>query len=122
MNFSWQPLWTFVGSLTNASVTLFLLIALAGLVSFKRCRYFGNTAPFIVAVLLLLLRSGAGQNFPWLWALPFLFAFLGGVFADLLESRQRKQFIAVTLLLLVTNTILCLMALPAIAYGSVWTR
>ena len=30
---------------------------------------------------------------PWLWALPFLFTFLGGVFADALETRYRKLFL-----------------------------
>ncbi len=30
---------------------------------------------------------------PWLWALPFLLTFVGGVFADALETRQRRLFL-----------------------------
>ena len=53
---------------------------------------------------------------PWLWALPFLFTFLGGVFADVLESRYRKLFLALTALILVTQAALCLTLLPGIAH------
>jgi hypothetical protein len=54
---------------------------------------------------------------PWLWALPFLFTFLGGVYADVLESsRYRKLFLALTGLILVTQGLLCLAVLPAIAH------
>ena len=56
----------------------------------RRARYFGNTAPLLVAVLCLALALAAptfpGQGF-LLVAMPFLFAFVAGVFADLLEMR-----------------------------------
>jgi hypothetical protein len=57
-----------------------------------RARYFGNTAPLLVALLCLLLGLGAphyqGLGFQ-LVALPFLFVFVSGVCADLLETKQR---------------------------------
>lgn len=69
-----------------------LPVALIVYSSWKRARYFGNTAPLIIAALLLVLILGApsfpGQGFH-LTLLVFLFVFAGGVFADLLESRQR---------------------------------
>jgi hypothetical protein len=52
---------------------------------------------------------------PWLWALPFLFTFLGGVFADVLETRQRKMFLALSGVLLVAQAALCVLVLPGIA-------
>jgi hypothetical protein len=30
---------------------------------------------------------------PWLWALPLLFTFTGGVWADALETRWRRAFL-----------------------------
>ena len=57
-----------------------------------RARYFGNTAPLLVALLCLLLGLGAphyqGLGFQ-LVALPFLFVFVSGICADLLETKQR---------------------------------
>lgn len=56
----------------------------------KRTRYFGNTAPLLIAALLLVLALGApdfpGQAFH-LAVLVFLFVFVSGVFADLLETQ-----------------------------------
>ncbi len=86
-------------SYRNAIQTIFVsspptMVALPGaLVAYfgwKRTRYFGNTAPLLVAVLLIILSLGA-PNFPGqgfhLTALVFLFVFVSGVFADLLETR-----------------------------------
>jgi hypothetical protein len=52
---------------------------------------------------------------PWLWGLPFLFTFLGGVFADVLEMRQRKMFLVLSGAVLLTQAMICLTLLPAIA-------
>jgi hypothetical protein len=68
-----------------------LPVALIAYLGWKRSRYFGNTAPLLIAVLLLILALGA-PNFPGqgfhLATLVFLFVFVSGVFADLLESQQ----------------------------------
>jgi hypothetical protein len=57
-----------------------------------RTRYFGNTAPLLVAVAFLLLGIAhphvAGAGFI-LAAFPFLFLFVSGVLADLLETPER---------------------------------
>jgi hypothetical protein len=44
---------------------------------------------------------------PWFWAMPFLFTFVGGVFADALESKQRKMFLALTIGVVLTQAALC---------------
>ena len=65
--------------------------------AWPRTRYFGNTAPLLVAVLFLLLGMAhphvAGAGF-LLAAVPFLFIFVSGVLADLLETRCRAFVMA----------------------------
>jgi len=76
---------------------LALPVALIAYFGWKRTRYFGNTAPLLIAVLLLILALGA-PNFPGqgfhLTMLVFLFVFVAGVFADLLETQQRLLVMA----------------------------
>ena len=59
--------------------------------AWKRARYFGNTAPLLMSALFLVLALAApmfpGQGFQ-LAGLVFLFVFVAGVFADLIETRQ----------------------------------
>jgi putative effector of murein hydrolase LrgA (UPF0299 family) len=61
-------------------------------VAWRRSRYFGNTAPLLVAVLFFALGMAhphsAGAGF-LLAAIPFLFIFVSGVMADLMETRYR---------------------------------
>jgi hypothetical protein len=70
---------------------LALPVALLAYCGWKRTRYFGNTAPLLIAAVLLLLALGApdfpGKGFH-LAMLVFLFVFVGGLFADLLETEQ----------------------------------
>jgi hypothetical protein len=67
-------------------------IALVAYCASRRMRYFGNTAPLLVAILFVFLGF-ASPHFPGLGfrllVLPFLFLFVAGVIADLLETRQR---------------------------------
>jgi hypothetical protein len=69
---------------------LALPVAIIAYAGWKRTRYFGNTAPVLIAALVLILALGApdfpGQGFH-LTVLVFLFVFVSGVFADLLETR-----------------------------------
>ena len=68
-----------------------------------------------MALLLFPLVTTQVVSSPWLWALPFLFTFLGGVFADALETRYRKMFLILTGSILVTQAFICFSVLPAIA-------
>lgn len=71
---------------------LALPITLATYFRWRRARYFGNTAPLLVAVLFVMLGIAhphtAGGGF-LLAAAPFLFVFVSGVLADLIETRHR---------------------------------
>ncbi|MBS1849508.1 MAG: hypothetical protein JST79_01235 [Acidobacteria bacterium] len=99
---------------------LALVPALAAYVAWPRARYFGNTAPLLVTGLFLLLSvsmphyPGAGFR---LMALPFLFVFLAGVSADLLETRYRDAVQAVLIGLLAAGAIWNLMALAQVPRG-----
>lgn len=94
---------------TAGAVSLILYVTI------RRSRYFGNTTPLLMLLGLAPLLTTQTVTAPWLWALPFLFTFIGGVFADALETRQRKLFLVLTGLTLVAQAASCLATLPAIA-------
>lgn len=81
----------------SPALTLALPVALITYAAWPRARYFGNTAPLLVAALCLLLGFASphyqGLGFQ-LVALPFLFVFIAGVCADLLETRSRALVLA----------------------------
>jgi hypothetical protein len=97
---------------SNACLVIAAALALLLYLTQKRSRYFGNTAPLLVALLLLPLMTTAVPSQPWLWALPFVFTFTGGVFADIYETRYRKLYLYLTAALLITQAGLCLASLP----------
>jgi hypothetical protein len=79
-----------IGS-SSPALVLALPVAIIAYLVWKRTRYFGNSAPLLIAALLFILAVGSpdfpGQGFH-LALLPFLFVFVAGIFADLLETRQ----------------------------------
>jgi hypothetical protein len=87
---------------------LALPVALITYFAWKRARYFGNTAPLLMAALFLILGLGApdfpGQGFQ-LAMLTFFFIFVSGVFADLIETRQSLFVMAALLGLLSASAI-----------------
>ena len=82
------------------AVTIYLL--------WPRTRYFGNTAPLLVAVILLFMAIGT-PHYPGLGfqlvAVPFLLVFVAGIAADLLETRHRNLVSACLWGLLTANAI-----------------
>ncbi len=95
-----------------------LIAAAVGLVLYagvKRSRYFGNTVPLLMAVAIAFLVTTQVRSVPWFWALPFLFTFIGGVFADALETRQRRLYVAMMAMVVVTQALACWAMLPGIA-------
>jgi hypothetical protein len=71
---------------------LLLPVAVATYLAWPRPRYFGNTAPLLLALLFIALGIAhprvAGAGF-LLASVPFLFIFVSGVFADLMETPYR---------------------------------
>ena len=85
----------------------------------RRARYFGNTAPLIMAGLFLLLRllspHASGSVFI-LTAVVFLFVFIAGIAADLLETKAAETITAVVVGLVAANAFWDLVALARIGH------
>ncbi|HWB33691.1 MAG TPA: hypothetical protein VG714_10995 [Acidobacteriaceae bacterium] len=91
------------------------VVALIAYASTRRSRYFGNTAPLLVVLALVTVVTTQVVSAPWIWALPFLLTFVGGVFADVLETKQRRMFLVLSGGILLTQALECLIALPQLA-------
>jgi hypothetical protein len=75
-------------------LVVLLIFALAAYGSWPRARYFGNTAPLITSFLTVLLFTLVPALHLWnpILGLSFVFVFIGGVSADLLETQARPTF------------------------------
>ena len=49
---------------------------------------------------------------PWLWSLPFLLTFLGGVFADAYESPHGRLALGAAGAIVLLQAVLCILSLP----------
>jgi hypothetical protein len=105
--FTTSALHRFIFTPANAGILVATLVALVLYATNRRSRYFGNTAPLLMVLALLFVYTTQVISAPWLWALPFLFTFIGGVFADALETRQRKLFLLLTASVVITQAALC---------------
>jgi hypothetical protein len=91
---------------TNIALLAMLVAALVTWTLWRRARYFGNTAPLIVAVAVVMFAPLFPGDDPWrLWipSVAFVFMFIGGVFADLLETRRSRLVMALGVGLLLVN-------------------
>jgi hypothetical protein len=119
MKWSYQRI---LGQMGQAGPALLVIFPAALIVYcvWPRSRYFGNTAPLLVAALFLVLGLGMphypGTGF-LLMAVPFLFVFVAGIGADLLETRQREAVMACIWGLLVANALWNLMELARVGRG-----
>jgi hypothetical protein len=112
--FSLEELRGFLTDVAELPIVVAAVVALVVYVTMRRSRYFGNTAALLVALALAPLVTTGVVSAPWLWALPFLFTFVGGVFADVLETRHRNLFLTLTGGILAAQAVECLAALPGI--------
>jgi hypothetical protein len=99
-----------------------ILLFPAALVVFTvwpRTRYFGNAAPLIMALLLLFQRilspHAAGSVFS-LTAVVFVFVFISGIVADLLETKSLESVSAVLVGLVAANGLWDLVGLARIGH------
>jgi len=104
----------FAHSLGEAGILVALGVATIVYAANRPSRYFGNTAPLLVTLAVAPLVTTQVVSAPWIWALPFLFTFIGGVFADALETRQRKLYLLLTGGLVVTQAAVCWLSMAGI--------
>jgi hypothetical protein len=104
----------------SPALVLALPVVLMVYIAWPRTRYFGNTAPLLVSVLFLLLALATPHYPGWgflLMVVPFLFVFVAGIFADLLETRHRSLVMACLWGLLAANALWSLTELARVPRG-----
>lgn len=104
---------TFFGNRNTMAATVLFLIALLVYLTWKRARFFGNSAPLMVSILLLVLGIILpGQAFALLFiALPFIMLFSAGVLTDLLESDRITIALGVVMGVLLLQAVTSIMGL-----------
>jgi hypothetical protein len=112
--FSWDAARRFFTTMGNAGITVATCAALALYLGLRRTRYFGNTTPLLCALFLMVLVMTGAPGSPWLWALPFLFTFIGGVFADAYESPRGRLALAAGGAIVLLQVVFCLLSLPGL--------
>jgi hypothetical protein len=115
--FSTEWIRRFATTPANAGILVATLVAAVIYLTSRRSRYFGNTAPLLMLLGLFPLYTTQVVSAPWVWGLPFLFTFVGGVFADALESRQRKMYLVLTFGVVVTQAALCWVSIAGLLPG-----
>jgi uncharacterized membrane protein YecN with MAPEG domain len=113
--FSLDPARRFFFALPHVGIGLATAAALLLYLAQRRSRYFGNTAPLLCAsALFLLVTKAAPATTLWLWALPFLLTFIGGVFADAYQSPRRRLALGAAGALILLQVAACLLSLPGL--------
>jgi hypothetical protein len=112
--FSLDPALRFFKSLPEAGITIAAAAALALYLALRRSHYFGNTAPlfFTLASIVLVMTGSPGSA--WLWSVPFLLTFIGGVFADAFESPRSRIAMASAVAVVLLQMVLCLASLSGL--------
>jgi len=102
------------------ALALLAPVALATYAVWPRTRYFGNTAPLVVGALfvaLALAHPNAVQGGFLLATVPFLFIFVAGVLADLMQTRYSRPVAACVVALLAVYILRSLIALAHVPRG-----
>jgi hypothetical protein len=102
------------------ALALLLPIAITTYVVWPRTRYFGNTAPGLVALLFIGLGMAhpdqAGAGF-LLASIPFVLIFVSGTLADLMETQHRQLVTASVWALVAANVLWTLLKLAQVPSG-----
>jgi len=114
LSVSLDPARRFFSTLGNAGITVAAAAAVALYVGIGRSRYFGNTAPLLCALVLMVLVMTGAPGSPLLWALPFLLTFVGGVFADAYESSRGRMAMAAGGAIVALQAVFCVLSLPGL--------
>jgi hypothetical protein len=111
---SMDPARRLFSTMANAGITVASAAAAVLYLGLGKSRYFGNTAPlFCFLAFVTLVMTGAPGS-PWLWALPFLLTFVGGVFADAYEGPRGRLAMAAAGAILALQAGLCVASLAGV--------
>lgn len=112
--FSLDPIRRYFTTFSNAGITIAAAASAIFYLAFRRSRYFGNTAPLICVLVCFLLVTTGVHATPWLWAVPFLLTFIGGVFADAYEGPRHKLALAAGGAVVLLQAVFCVLSLPGL--------
>jgi hypothetical protein len=102
------------------ALALLLPAAIATYIIWPRTRYFGNTAPGLIALLFVGLGMAhpdqAGAGF-LLASIPFVLIFVCGILADLMETQRRQLVTASVWALIAADVLWTLLKLTQVPSG-----
>jgi len=111
---SLDPARRLFSTFSNGGVTIAAAAALIFYFALPRARYFGNTAPLFCALVCMVLVMTGSPGSPWLWSIPFLLTFIGGVFADIYETPRRRVALSAAAAIVLLQIILCILNLSTL--------
>ena len=111
---SLDPARRFFSTMGNAGITVAAGAAAVLYLGLGKSRYFGNTAPLVCALVLMVLVMTGAPGSPWLWALPFLLTFVGGVFADAYEGPRGRLALGAAGAIVLLQAVFCVLRLPGL--------
>jgi len=111
---SLDPARRFFSTLANGGITIAACAAVVLYLAERKSRYFGNTAPLLCALVLMLLVMTGSPGSPWLWAQPFLLTFIGGALADAYDGPRGRWALGAAGAIVVLQAVLCVLSLPGL--------
>jgi hypothetical protein len=111
---SLDPARRFFSALPNAGITVAAGAAVVLFLGLRKSRYFGNIAPLLCALVLMALVMTGVPGSPWLWALPFLLTFVGGIFADACDGPRGRLAACAAGAIVLLQAVFCVLSLPGL--------
>jgi hypothetical protein len=109
-----DPARRFFSTLANGGVTVACGAACVLYLAVRKSRYFGNTVPLLCALILMALVMTGAPGSPWLWSLPFLLTFVGGVLADAYEGPRGRLALVAGGAIVLLQAVFCVLSLPGL--------
>jgi hypothetical protein len=104
-----------------AAPTLLLLLAVLAYLPWRRARFFGNTAPLLAVLLLILMAfamPGTAGYALYFVALPFMMLFCSGVLTDVLENPRLNWALGIVMGVLLTQAVVGFIGLAHLSRNS----
>jgi hypothetical protein len=111
---SLDPARRFFSALPNAGITLVAGAAVVLFLGLRKSWYFGNIAPLLCALVLMALVMTGAPGSPWLWSLPFLLTFVGGIFADACDGPRGRLAMGAAGAVVLLQAVFCVLSLPGL--------
>ena len=111
---SLDPARRFFSALPNAGITVAAGAAVVLFLGLRKSWYFGNIAPLLCALVLMALVMTGAPGSPWLWSLPFLLTFVGGIFADAYDGPRGRLAMGAAGAVVLLQAVFCVLSLPGL--------